>query len=887
MLLHYEDANELCIQAAENIAQECNEKGKQLENLATVMTLYSRRNFSKESFQWTKCVVKYLHDSYAPLTPSLMGFLVEVLEKGPSSIQNPILNILHCMLHYIDVNATAAQLINGDLLRVVAKYIESSHWKEALRILKLAVSRSSSLVVPPAASQSSYWEQHTFTDLEAHFKKELPGRTMEFTFDVTQTPIIGRRFLTRSNQSVAQSITSSEVFNRDQGAVSDRALGDKDPVSPQRSLSFSAADTAQITGWKRPWLSQARVRERLVNLLNTCGQRVGLPKSPSVIFSQSSELERQSSMASSTEEVSVAPGEAANDRIADDMTSSEKQFAVFKDFDFLEYELESQGEESMDNFNLWGVRRRSPSHGGDPEPASQVEDPHSDITPSHKKKSSKVAGEREWWEEEGSISPSDDRSLSHTERSSGPSTMQSHPPPAPTPPVLSSPPKLTLDTSNARRPLSPNSMSDQSESSEGDLGDMTPCNASPSIAPLLFRPLRQPNSLEDTWHSHLLSLMTPGMPILNPQGTCCLFSAMFKDCVVKFCDIAVDGSQYLSAVTGAPTFLKQMEVIGSTASLPYIYLDSFLLTFSGFTQKFRSTFIALNEHLDTYLDKQDNAFVCLDSIRSTLKLQGLNDSIHETSPDDQQLELCKCLYKLNFQLSLLYETYTKFLAVLLQFAQTIQANDHSIELEALRAKLVAAWEELDATPPSSPSRLTTTPVVERQMPEGEEGETESVGGDEGECESIEEESTLLAIGLGEISEETHSPISFGSQTSTSPQTSPVSSQQAHHQILQLVADQEWTKAIRYVRRNRNLWPSEQFCTVSFDDITIILNVYCSYLSDKKPGMIAVCGFDHPMEEVNKLLTEANMTALSALGVMEQSAKQSKEKHESTIRKTEC
>ena len=30
------------------------EKNKKLENLATVMTLYSRRTFSKESFQWTK-----------------------------------------------------------------------------------------------------------------------------------------------------------------------------------------------------------------------------------------------------------------------------------------------------------------------------------------------------------------------------------------------------------------------------------------------------------------------------------------------------------------------------------------------------------------------------------------------------------------------------------------------------------------------------------------------------------------------------------------------------------------------------------------------------------------------------------------------------------------
>ena len=49
-----EDANELCICSAENIAQVSTEKNKKLENLATVMTLYSRRTFSKESFQWTK-----------------------------------------------------------------------------------------------------------------------------------------------------------------------------------------------------------------------------------------------------------------------------------------------------------------------------------------------------------------------------------------------------------------------------------------------------------------------------------------------------------------------------------------------------------------------------------------------------------------------------------------------------------------------------------------------------------------------------------------------------------------------------------------------------------------------------------------------------------------
>ena len=48
-------------------------------------------------------------------------------------------------------------------------------------------------------------------------------------------------------------------------------------------------------------------------------------------------------MASSTEEVSAGAGNAEDRTPADDITSSENQFAVFKDFDFLEYELESQG----------------------------------------------------------------------------------------------------------------------------------------------------------------------------------------------------------------------------------------------------------------------------------------------------------------------------------------------------------------------------------------------------------------------------------------------------------------------------------------------------------------------------------------------------------------
>lgn len=170
-------------------------------------------------------------------------------------------------------------------------------------------------------------------------KKELAGRTMEFTFDVSQTPLIGRRILLKTEEPTvagATSTTGSSSLNSTltnattvtvapsniaqqqasaqlqqqrahtnvaaiaaaaaaaQHQQQQNAIGAGNsvvgtPNSPRRSASLSPADTVPLSGWKRPWMSQCRVRECLVNLLTTCGQRVGLPKSPSVSDSQEKE----------------------------------------------------------------------------------------------------------------------------------------------------------------------------------------------------------------------------------------------------------------------------------------------------------------------------------------------------------------------------------------------------------------------------------------------------------------------------------------------------------------------------------------------------------------------------------------------------------------------
>ena len=54
----------------------------------------------------------------------MLSFLVEVLEKGPGNVALPVLSIIHCMLHYVDLASQAAQPITTELLRVISKYVE-------------------------------------------------------------------------------------------------------------------------------------------------------------------------------------------------------------------------------------------------------------------------------------------------------------------------------------------------------------------------------------------------------------------------------------------------------------------------------------------------------------------------------------------------------------------------------------------------------------------------------------------------------------------------------------------------------------------------------------------------------------------------------------------
>ncbi|XP_075943436.1 protein furry homolog-like isoform X4 [Anarhichas minor] len=345
LIQHFDSPTPFCKETADKIAKLCaEEKSATLSNLAHMMSLYSAHSYSRDCTNWINVVCRYLHDAFADITLNLVTYLAELLEKGLPSMQQSLLQIIYSLLSHIDLSAAPVKQFNLEIMKIIGKYVQSPHWKEAQNILKLVVSRSASLVVPDDVQRSYSTEscgspEIAFTRIFNNSSKELPGKTLDFHFDISETPIIGHKY-------------------GDQRTAAGRN-GKPQVIAVTRSTSSTSSGSNSNglvpVSWKRPQLSQRRTRERLMNVLSLCGPESGVPKNPSVVFSSNEDLDsadQQTSLIPTVEE------EVREEELQGEDTGSEQQFGVFKDFDFLDVELEDAEGESMDNFN-WGVRRRS------------------------------------------------------------------------------------------------------------------------------------------------------------------------------------------------------------------------------------------------------------------------------------------------------------------------------------------------------------------------------------------------------------------------------------------------------------------------------------------------------------------------------------------------
>uniref|UniRef100_A0A3Q3KBQ7 Furry homolog a (Drosophila) n=1 Tax=Monopterus albus TaxID=43700 RepID=A0A3Q3KBQ7_MONAL len=814
LVQNFDHPTPFCKAAADRIAQVClEEKHAKLSNLAHVMTVYKTHSYTRDCFSWVSVVCRYLHEAFSNITLNLVIYMAELLEKGLPSMQQTLLQIIYSLLYHMDLSGIQAKPFNMEVLKTIEKFVQTIHWREALNILKLVVSRSASLVQPSSTQSDLSYED--ISRVWNCSSKALPGKTLDFHFDISETPVIGRRY-DGLQRSAGQDVKSRT-----------RAL----TLSTSSTSSGSTSNNVLVpVSWKRPQSSQKRTQEKLVNVLSLCGQEVGLTKNPSVIFSSCGELdlvEHQPSLVSSDD------GTREPD-IADD-TTSEQQFRVFRDFDFLDVELEDGEGETTDNFN-WGVRRRSMDSldRNDLQQESQLSSsmlilskiPHEDSDDSS---------------EEDSLTASQLLSRSQLTVNLSPTSEISN---MDSPSVFdtTSTDSTSLNTKNPRFEVQVPEDSKQRVNKEdeytsvhendvsltiielplefhcGDTltmdmihqeykeelaldNDMLESHSSPPPSPFFSAILAafQPaiyDDVEEAWRSHINQLVS------DTDGSCAVytfhvFSSLFQ---TKFCSLTYDAVSYLNdRLKGLGSqFMRSSQMLTSCSECPTLFIDADTILSYGLLEKMKFSVLELQEYLDTYNNRKEAVLSWLSKYKATFP-RSAGSTVVTCQPaehDEEQLELCQRLYKLHFQLLLLFQSYCKLIEQVHAISFIPELTNMSRELNELKCNL----------------RVAAASVTDDQT---------------AACESCCSEPTLT------------------------------SSEAAVQAILEGLKNKEFPLAIRYIRECRAVWPNDIFGSQSEDEIQTLLNIYFRHQSLGQTGTFALVGSKQDLTEISSKLMELN------------------------------
>uniref|UniRef100_A0A6Q2YCD8 Furry homolog, like n=1 Tax=Esox lucius TaxID=8010 RepID=A0A6Q2YCD8_ESOLU len=838
LIQHFDNPTPFCKETADKIAKVCAEektstlsnKSATLSNLAHMMTLYSTHSYSRDYSNWINVVCRYLHDAFPEITFNLVTYLAELLEKGLPSMQQSLLQIIYSLLSHIDLSAAPVKQFNLEIMKIIGKYIQSPYWKEAQNILKLVVSRSASLVVPDEmqrsySTESSGSPEIAFTRIFNNSSKELPGKTLDFHFDISETPIIGHKY-------------------GDQRTAAGRN-GKPQVIAVTRSTSSTSSGSNSNglvpVSWKRPQLSQRRTREKLMNVLSLCGAESGIPKNPSRFSG-----DQQTSLIPTVEEA------VREEEVQGEDAGSEQQFGVFKDFDFLDVELEDAEGESMDNFN-WGVRRRSldsmDKGEGDGDTPSLQECQYAGSTPSlnlTNQEDTDESSEEEVLTASQILTRSGLVSLHHQPGSPLPPLLLTQPlydltdtqdphdqldPAPPPPPAIDTPPGSLCEEGDSLTVLPPlpdspcgsvceedvtlalkelderceeeeADFSDMSSQDEGDQDGYPEIKASPPPSPFLsailaaFQPVAYDNE-EDAWRCHVNQMLsdTDGSSAVY---TFHVFSRLFKSMHRKFSTITHSSVRFLGERLQrmGNQFLSSLEVMTSHSQCPTVLLDAETLVSCGLLETLKFSVLELQEHLDTYNGKREAAEEWLENCRKTF---GDKDDNQRPNTQAQELELCRRLYKLHFQLLLLFQAYCKLISLVDTIKGDAEVTNMSEELAMLESCL-------------------------KQAETGVDGQEE----------------------MG---------VSDASQTST---------ESAIQSLIESLRARDFGSALTQVKTFRSLWPNDIFGNESDDAVQTLLHIYFRHQTLGQTGCLAVVGPSRDLSQASGRLMELNLQIREAL-----------------------
>lgn len=334
----------------------------------------------------------------------------------------------------------------------------------------------------------------------------------------------------------------------------------------------------------------------------------------------------------------------------------------------------------------------------------------------------------------------------------------------------------------------------------GDGDRITPPPPSPFFSAILaaFQPAACDDA-EEAWRSHINQLMS------DSDGSCAVytfhvFSSLFKSIQKRFCFLTCDAACYLGdSLRGIGSkFVSTSQLLTMCSECPTLFVDAETLLSCGLLEKLKFSVLELQEYLDTYNNRKEATVSWLKNCKSTFA-GGSKDGVITCQPGDseeKQLELCQRLYKLHFQLLLLFQSYCKLIGQVHEVSSMPELLNMSRELNELKKNLKEASLYIAA-------------------------------------ESLNVDAAAY--------EPTFSSTEFAIQS-----------------MLECLKTNELGKAIRQIRHCRKLWPNDIFGSSADDEVQTLLNIYFRHQTLGQSGTYALVGSNQNLTDICTKLMDLNM-----------------------------
>ena len=176
-----------------------------------------------------------------------------------------------------------------------------------------------------------------------------------------------------------------------------------------------------------------------------------------------------------------------------------------------------------------------------------------------------------------------------------------------------------------------------------------------------------------------------------------VFAQLYRESCTKVCGLLRDACHFLGMSVNfrgiAAQFLDALDVLMRMSDCPFLFVTPQLLRVEAVLARQRLDVFELREHFETFQERREHAIRTLNSVKSSLKLQLLGQKLEEQASIDQEIDLCRSLHKLFFQLLLMIESFKKMVEQLTSVGSS-GAGRLSGEVVVLQRELLCAAAEI-------------------------------------------------------------------------------------------------------------------------------------------------------------------------------------------------